>query len=94
MRAVPVFVKPKMNLPLVPPLGWALLVLSTLALAALPAVALVALVVLIVLPPPLVQVVRLTPSCKLLPEVFILWLLNIYIHVLINHNHCNNISVQ
>ena len=82
-----------MNPPLVPPLGRALLVLSTLALAALPTVALVvALVVLVVLPPPLVQVVPLlAPSRKLLPEVFIPWLLNVYICA---HNHCNNISVQ
>ena len=72
LGVVPVFVKPKINPPLVPPLGRALLMLSTLALAALPAVALVALVVLVVLPPPLVQVVPLAPSRKLLPEVFIL----------------------
>ena len=79
-----------MNPPLVPPLGRALLVLSTLALAALPAVALVALVVLVALPSPLVQVVGLTPSRKLLPEVFILWLLNVYIRA----HHYKNISVQ
>ena len=70
------FVKPKINPPLVPPaVGWTLLVFSTFALAVLPAaVALVALVVLVVLPPPLVQLVRLSPSRKLLQEVFcILW---------------------
>ena len=62
-----------MNPPLAPPLGLALLVLSTLVLvpAALPLAPVVALVVLdivalIVLPPSLVQVVGSTPSCKLL----------------------------
>merc|ERR1719264_1313450 len=54
-------------LPLVPPLGRALLVLSTFVLAALPTVSLVALVVVfVVLPPPLVQVVCLAPSRELL----------------------------
>ena len=91
MRAVPVFVKQKMNLPLVPPLGRDLLVLSTLALAALPTVSLVALVVVfVVLPPPLVQVVCLAPSRKLLSEVLRLWLLSVYIRA----HHYKNISVQ
>ena len=79
-----------MNPPLVPPLGRALLMLSTLALAALPAVALVvALVVFVVLPPPLVQVVCLAPSRKLLSEVLRLWLLSVYVRA----HHCNNITV-
>ena len=78
---------PKINPPLAPPLGLALLVLSTLVLvpAALHVapvvVALVALdiVALVVLPPSLVQVVGPTPSCKLLSDIFIssasLWLI-------------------
>ena len=71
-RVFVVVVKPKMNRPLVPPLGRALLVLSAFALAAgaLGAlVALVALVVLVVLPPPLVQAAPLTSSCKLLQSL-------------------------
>ena len=70
------FFLPNMNPPLAPPLGLALLVLSTLVLvpAALPAVPVVALVVLdivalIVLPPSFVQVVGSTPSCKLLSDI-------------------------
>ena len=87
---VPVFVKPKINPPLVPPLGRALLVLSTFVLAALPTVSLVALVVVfVVLPPPLVQVVCLAPSRKLLSEVLRLWLLSVYVRA----HHCNNITV-
>ena len=70
LGVVPVFVKPKINPPLVPPLGRALLVLSTFVLAALPTVSLVALVVVfVVLPPPLVQAAPLTSSCKLLQSL-------------------------
>ena len=72
------FFLPNMNPPLAPPLGLALLVLSTLVLvpAALPLAPVGALVVLdivalIVLPPSLVQVVGSTPSCKLLSDIFI-----------------------
>ena len=58
----------KINSPLAPSLGLALLVFSTfvLGLAVLPLV-----VALVVLPPPLVQVVGPTSPCKLLPEIII-----------------------